>query len=773
MTRLAWRTAIAAALLLAPYAAAGWFLAPRWVRDALVEQAAARGYELRLGEVRTDPFALSVEIADVSVRAGKPVAAATAISVDLAWASLWRDAWIVQSAEVRSPFLDLPAARQASAAAGASGGGSEGRPIQVQRLSLAEGTLRLPRGLTLGDLRASLRNLSTAAGADPAAYEASATPASGGTLRSQGALSLAPIAARGTLRAEALALAKVTQLAIEPIPGALGGSAAYVYENGRLAFHDLSLRAEPEAGGSATAGGTWDVAAGSAALRIDAQALPLALAQRFLPQFVDVRIASGSASSQGRLEIAEALRYSGSLAVADLRLEERDSRRLLIAWKQARAPAVRLSRDALELGEIEVEAPEGRLVIQEGGRINFAVAFTGDDGDAGGEGGFRTAFERLSIRGGTLHFADRTLENAFEVTATDLSGSVIGFSTAQGDPARVALNGRVQPYGSARIRGTIDFGAPTSLASFIARLRNLRLEAFNPYIAKFAGYRIASGRVSAELRYELESGRLVGDNDLVFEEMRLGEKVASRGALDVPLELAVALLADAEGRITLDIPVSGNLGDPKFDFGAIVARAVGNALRKIVTAPFRALARLVGGGGEDLGEIAFVPGRAVLSPPAEEDVLRVAKALAARPRLSIAVHAGYDPERDLEALRLRAARQLVAAEAGVDAATALDFSERKVLRAAERLYLRRGGKRKDLQALREAPQYGRALVRRLAATLPIGETAVDVLAQARAEAVRDALIAQGVDADRVHMASPKQASAEKGSVPTELALAAR
>ena len=41
MTRLAWRTAIAAALLLALYAAAGWFLAPRWVRDALVGGATA------------------------------------------------------------------------------------------------------------------------------------------------------------------------------------------------------------------------------------------------------------------------------------------------------------------------------------------------------------------------------------------------------------------------------------------------------------------------------------------------------------------------------------------------------------------------------------------------------------------------------------------------------------------------------------------------------------------------------------------------------------
>ena len=768
MTRWALRIAVAAALLLVLYAAAGWFLAPRYVRGALAEEAAARGLELRLARVRTHPFGLSVELEGIELTGPEGRrASAQAIAADLAWASLWRDAWIVERVDVQSPVVDL----RANAAAGA--GGVEGKRVLVRRLSLADGTLRLPGQVTLEQVRASLQDLSTAPGTEPAAYQASATPASGGSLRSQGMLSLAPLSARGTIQAQAVALAEVWRLAApgtQAVPGAIGGTAAYTYGKGRLAFDEIALRAEPEAGGSATASGTWDVAANRGRLALRAEALPASLAQGFLPRAADVRIAAGTFSSDGVLELAEGFGYTGSLRILNLRLEENDGERLLLAWREARTPALRFTRDALLLGEIEAEAPEARLVVQDGGRLNFAVAFAGGQGEGGS---LRVAFDRLQVREGTLHFADRTLDNPFETTVVALAGTVSSFSTAAGDPAKVQLNGRVPPYGTARIRGTLDPGAPTSLARITARLRNLRLEAFNPYITKFAGYRIASGKVSAELHYELKSGRLVGDNDLVFEEMRLGEKVASAGALDLPLELAVALLADAKGRITLDIPVSGNLRDPKFEFGAIVARAVGNTLRRIVSAPFRALASIVGGGGDRLGGIAFAPGRAELSPPAQEDVARIAGALAARPRLAVAVHAGYDPDRDLRALRLRAAGDEIAARAGVDARGPLDFDDGKVRRAAEQVFLRGGGTREALRELRRTEgNYGRALMRRIAEALPLGKTAVDILAQARAESVRAALLEHGVDAERVRIDASRAEAAGDDGVPTQLALRA-
>ncbi|HZM33930.1 MAG TPA: DUF748 domain-containing protein [Burkholderiales bacterium] len=827
MRRWALWGGIAVALLLVLYAAAGYWLAPRLVLRALEARAAELGATLRVDQVRTDPFALAVDLVGVELTGpnGGRLASAQSIHVDAVWASLWGEAWKVERALVDAPYLELAFGAEGMTNWPAEETDAQNQPtapIVIDALEINSGTLRVVDRsrkerveVLLEGVGGLVRGLTTAAqGAGK--YRIDARIAEGGTLGSQGTVSLEPLAAHGTLILSEVPAPKVWQVAApggEPAEGVMSARATYTLRDGRFLLEKVSLDASgfryagieldklslssPQialppgeaiplsgqaevAGGSLSAEGRFDIAAHKGSFAVRAQDVPLARAQRFLPEGMDVAIASGRASAKGKLALElPGASYEGAVAVRDLRLEERKSGDLLVAWPLAQTDTLRFSSSpaALEMGEMRVESPQGRLIIEKDGSVNFArVLRTAGDGKESGEP-FSASFERLALSKARLEFADRSLENPFEVTIVGLSGAVSGFSTAPGQAAQVRLNGRVQPYGMARIRGSIDLSSPTSLADITASFRNLRMQAFNPYVAKFAGYRIASGTVSAELGYEMKEGRLVGENSLVFEEMQLGEKVESASALDVPLELAVALLADSRGRIKLDIPVTGNLNDPKFDLGAIVARAVGNTLRKIVTAPFRVLAGIFGGkDDEDLGSIAFQPGRSVLSPPAEEDVAQVAKALEERPRLGVRVAGGYDPERDTEALRRRSVRREIAERAGTDNPRGpLDFGNAEVLQAAERLYLQRVGERQELLALREStPEYGPAIVQRLADALPPTPDAVETLARARAESVRAALLSHGLDPGRVALEDPvaREPGGEEEGIVTQLSLTA-
>ena len=821
MKRWALGIAAGAALLFALYAAAGYWLAPRLVLRALEGRAGEIGATLRVEEVRTDPFALAVDLVGVELAGpqGERLAAAQSIHVDAMWASLWRDAWSVERAEVNAPVLELafgpeglsnwnfPGEREGAAS-----------PVVVDALEVNRGTLRIvdrsrgePVKVVLEGLGGLVRGLTTAPQGE-GKYRFDARIADGGTLASQGTLSLEPLAAQGSLILGKVPVPKVWQVAApagEPAQGVASAQAMYGYRDGRLTLEKVSLdasdfryagielaklslssptiavppdgaiplsgQADVAGGGSLSADGSFDIAAGLGTFEVQAQAIPLALAQRFLPPGAAVTIASGRASAKGKLALElPGATYEGSLAVRDLRLEERGSGNLLIAWPLAQTDRLRFasSPPSLEMGVVHVESPPGRLIIGKDGGINFARAFQAGKEDGDGEP-FRAAIERLAISRGRLEFADRSLDSPFAVTIVGLAGSVRGFSTAPGKVAEVRLNGRVQPYGTARIVGTIDLNSPASLAAITASFKNLRMQAFNPYVAKFAGYRIESGTVSAELTYEVKDGRLVGHNSLVFEEMQLGEKVESASAMDIPLELAVALLADAKGRITLDVPVTGNLNDPQFDLGAVVAKAVGNMLGKIVSAPFRALAGMFGGkGGDELGQVPFEPGRARLSPPAEENVAQVAQALQERPGLGVRIAGGYDPQQDAEALRLRTVRREVAERAGGTRGP-LDFEDPQVLQAAERLYLQRLGSRQELLALRQATvDYGPAIVQRLADALPPAPDAAETLARARAETVRASLIAHGVEPSRVGLGDPVRKPGGEEGVVTELSLTA-
>src|SRR5581483_5293353 len=73
----------------------------------------------------------------------------------------------------------------------------------------------------------------------------------------------------------------------------------------------------------------------------------------------------------------------------------------------------------------------------------------------------------------------------------------------------------------------------------------------------------------------------------------------------------------------------------------------GDFVRRIVSAPFRALAGLIRGkdGQYELKAVEFDAGSARLEPPEREKLQDVAHALAERPQLALVVPGPYDPAR--------------------------------------------------------------------------------------------------------------------------------
>src|SRR5690606_40399087 len=124
-------------------------------------------------------------------------------------------------------------------------------------------------------------------------------------------------------------------------------------------------------------------------------------------------------------------------------------------------------------------------------------------------------------------------------------------------------------------------------------------------------------------------------------DLELGDKVAYEGAMDLPLNLAVALLKDAEGKIDVELPVEGDLNNPEFRIGPVIGKALANLITRAVTAPFRLLGALVGMDSSTMSQIEFAPGTADLTPPEKEKLHKLAAAMTQRPQLLVEVPGVY------------------------------------------------------------------------------------------------------------------------------------
>jgi hypothetical protein len=404
---------------------------------------------------------------------------------------------------------------------------------------------------------------------------------------------------------------------------------------------------------------------------------------------------------------------------------------------------------------------------------------------------------RIRVANGTLDFADLSLRPQFGARMHELAGVITGLASVPKRSAKVQLDARVDKYGSAKIRGEIRVLRPRAKTDITMEFRNLEMTSLSPYVAKFAGYRIAGGKLALDLQYKITDSRLQGEHKIVLNQVELGEKVDSPGAVDLPLELAIAVLKDSKGVIDIGLPVSGELDDPKFDYGAVIAKALGNMIGGIVTAPFRALGALVGGGAKQLDTVGFEPGDDAIAPPERQKLDAVARALKERPALRLLVPPTYSAEHDAPALKSRAVRTAIVRRMGVelpagedpgplDAANARTqgaieavFSERyapEVLAALKRRALESvpppasapapaaAGAATSNQPKTESPAapppefYG-MLVERMIIEEPVSEPMLEQLAGRRSEAiVRELTIEGGVPSARVVVGEPRKAA---------------
>lgn len=258
----------------------------------------------------------------------------------------------------------------------------------------------------------------------------------------------------------------------------------------------------------------------------------------------------------------------------------------------------------------------------------------------------------IEVSEGSADFADLSLILPFAAHIEHLSGAVKGLSSDSASRATVALDGRMQPSGTAQVRGEINPLAEEVFLDLGVVFRDFHMPGLTPYGGQFLGHEIDKGKMSLDLGYRLQGRHLVGKNKMVLDQLELGKKVESPEATHLPVGLAIAILKDKDGKIDLDVPVEGDLDDPKFRIGKVIWDFLLSLLKKVATAPFALLGHLIGGGGGDeLSHVDFEPGASALPADQLESLNKLADALGKRPQLSLEVRGRSDAAVDAAAFR--------------------------------------------------------------------------------------------------------------------------
>jgi hypothetical protein len=394
--------------------------------------------------------------------------------------------------------------------------------------------------------------------------------------------------------------------------------------------------------------------------------------------------------------------------------------------------------------------------------------------------------KKTVFHAGQVNFSDLTVQPNFSAGIQNMEGTVLGLSSKVDSRAKVDIHGGVDAFSPVAITGELNVLSSTLYTDVAMSFRNMELSTFNPYSGKFAGYNITKGKLTTDMHYKVQGRKLDAQHHITVDQLEFGEKTASKDAVSLPIKLAVALLKDRDGVINLDLPVTGSLDDPTFRLAPIIWKVFVGLLEKAVTAPFKLLGALFGG-GPDLQFIDFRPGSADLDTAAADKVRTVVKALNERPQLKIEVPIAWVDELDraalVEAQFLKQVREAQSSKASrKSTAAAPEFAQLDPAAKVDiltQLYAKNlGGEPKfpeTVTSLKAKPELAAAqaefLSQELHRHMAIAEGDLTALGQQRAEAVQHALLTDTqLDPARVFLAVSDKAKNEDGKVRLELSL---
>ena len=530
-------------------------------------------------------------------------------------------------------------------------------------------------------------------------------------------------------------------------------------------------------------GGSFDISGPRATVNIDLNRIDVNTAEPYFTDFLKISIPKGYLNTKGTVVVTPAkkknkapkITYRGQVSLNNFLSKNKLDNTGFFSCKSLYATGMNISVNPMKVAVKKIALTDfyQRAILNKNAQLNYKEIMvdqpedkTAVKGNAkalpakGGSAMPDIRIDSITLQGGHINFSDYFTKPNFTANMTEITGSLTGLSFGRKEHAELVLKGVHGGYAPLDITGRMDTLKDNRFIDLTVSFKNIELPKFNVYSKKYLGYEIEKGKLILDLHYNIDGDKLNSNNRVLFDQLTIGRKVVSKDAPLLPLELAVSLLKNSQGQIDFDLPITGDISDPKFHFGTVVGTVLKNFFMGVVTAPFKFLGGLVGAGsGQDLGFVAFDPGKSRLGQAHKDKLDKLITVLGKRPNLKLEIMSRYNKLNDAEQLRYEAYEAMVLSmdkKLPADGTVKLgDLDEEKRTRLIEKSYKKatfpkprdESGKEKEL-TLDEKETL-------LVTSMPLDGDALSALGRARGHEIANYLTEIGkIDIRRVFVTEP-------------------
>lgn len=427
-----------------------------------------------------------------------------------------------------------------------------------------------------------------------------------------------------------------------------------VYFSGKST--DVGLNLNFPNGGKLHAQMRYDIASSDFQIDANITDFDISCVKPYMRQGVRVGKVSGlldtKATMKGNFNHIMQFVLSGNSALRNVLVTD-DKDRLVLSAKRTSAELVRLclADNEIHLGVIDGEGIASQFLIDKEGNDNITYFSTSPEAvdrrerrdsiaetlpdsvktvREGSDKPLNFKVDKVTMRNMSMHMTDESLAETFNYDVTNFCVDAENITLDKSND--VSVSGRLGRTGTmtARWKGNLN---DLSNQNIMATLTNVDLTEFTPYFHPIFAYRITGGNMSMVSQNVIENNNIRGTNQLSVMNCTVEkDKTFENPEFNVPLKTALYVVKDKNGKIGIDLPVSGNINSPEFSYKKIIVKTLMNFLVKVGQSPFKSMAKVFGT-SDSADEMEFDPTMASLSVETYDQLNKVIDMLRQKPEL--------------------------------------------------------------------------------------------------------------------------------------------
>ncbi|WP_224485566.1 DUF748 domain-containing protein [Robertkochia aurantiaca] len=346
------------------------------------------------------------------------------------------------------------------------------------------------------------------------------------------------------------------------------------------------------------------------------EALELKPFMNYVKEFAKISDFSGKVNSElllvGNTGNPQAIILSGEVVVNDFLMKDEQQEKFLGSDQlDIKLDKIDYVNKSYAIGVVDIKKPYINFELDSTSNNFFEVFMVADEEstqpadsiqkESSSKDSIYYAVMKLKVEEGILDYTDNLTGEPFEY---HLSEILIDTDSIFSNSDWVDINSQMLLNERGTLKATTGFNPqdPLQLDLDFA-IKDFVLSDLNIYASHYTGHSILKGDMFYFNSTEITDKQLIIENDLLIKNVSVENNEG--GVMSIPLKLAVWILKDKNGDIELDVPVRGDLNDPKIDVWDLVGTTFKKKIFDATDNPVKSLARQIDAKPEDLEALLF------------------------------------------------------------------------------------------------------------------------------------------------------------------------